>query len=293
MGAGKNVLLVFVSFLLVLSLIFLGIFWSLHTFLYPQVYEEAFSQSGAYNLVNLSQIDGGSFIKIPENGIEPIVNTLIENTLSYMRGGSEKFNLTLEVNKEKLNDFFLESVQKFRLCGPGEEPFNGIEPVCRPVELNVTNYLNQVLEKKNFTILQDEKVNLAEVFGINRTQTAKIRGYISSYSLALYGLAIFVLILSISIFFISESRTRWSGIDFALGGIIVFLGGTIVFPLIFSIIPNEIGFIQSISKEILSTLSGRIQTYSIVIFIVGIFAFVWSFFIKKRAEETQKEVKIK
>ncbi len=151
MGVGKNILLVFVSFLLVLSIIFLGIFWSLHTFLYPQIYEKALSESGAYNSLNLTDVVGGSFIKIPSTGVQGIVNTLLENTLSYMRGDSSNLNLTLEVDTQKLNDFFLKNVQDFRVCNPGEEPFNGTEPVCRPADVNVSKYLDQVLQKKNFT----------------------------------------------------------------------------------------------------------------------------------------------
>ncbi len=290
MGVGKNILLVFVSFLLVLSIIFLGIFWSIHTFLYPQVYEKALADSGAYNSLNLTDVVGGSFIKIPSTGVQGIANTLLENTLSYMRGDSPTLNLTLEVDTQKLKDFFLKSAEEFRVCNPGEEPFNGSEPVCRPRDLNASKYLDQVLEKKNFTIIEGEKVNLADVFGLKKTDTAKMRSYVMSYKYTLYGLLIFVLILLVLIFFITESRTRWSGVDLFLGGIIVFLGGTIVFPMIFSIIPNEIGFIQSISKELLDTLSSRIQTYSFVVMGVGVLGFVLSFFIKKKNVEEKKKI---
>ncbi len=282
MGVGKSILLTFLSILLVLSLFFLGIFWSLHIFIYPQVYENALSDSGAYAAINIPQIPGGSFIKIPEGGMPALVNSLIENTLSYLRGETPTLNLTLSVDTQKLNDFFLQSVNDLRVCNPGENPFVNNIPNCRPADVNTSEFLDQILQSRNFTITQGEKVNLANVFGLNQTDTSKIRQYVMDYEYILYGLLALVVIFSVLIFFISPSRTRWSGIDFFVSGILVFISGALLSPIIMNNIPNQIQFLEIISKDLSQAFLSRLQTYSFIAAGIGVLGFALSFFIKKK-----------
>ncbi len=291
MSAGKNFLLVFVSVLLVLSLFSLGILWSFHIFIYPQVYEKALAESGAYNSINLTDVPGGSFIKIPNGGIPALVDGLLENTLSYLRGDSSTLNLTLEVDSGKLNKFFLDSASNFRICSPGENPFNASEPNCRPSDINASDYLNQVLEKKNFTIPDGGKVNLADVFGLKNSDTAKIRNYVVNYQYLMYGIFFLVLIFSVLIFFISDSRTRWSGIDFFLSGVLVFLISSLISSFAFNAVLKEIGFVQKIAGELIGVFLSRLKTYSFVVGGIGIIGFVLSFFIKKKLPEEKKKNK--
>jgi hypothetical protein len=289
MGVWKNVFLVFISIFLVVALIFLGVFSSLHAFLYPQIYEKVLSDNHAYDSINVSGLQGGSFIKIPANGISGIVNPLIENTLSYLRGDSPALNLTLQIDTQKLNDFFLQSVNELSPCKVGENPFNGTEPVCRPAEINSSEFLAQVLRARNFTITPDEKVNLANLFGLKKSDTTKVRNYVMDYEYVLYGLFALVIALSFLMFFMSETRTRWSGIDFLVAGVAVFVLGYLFFPLVSSMIPNEISFVSSVSKELADYLYSRIQIYSLIIAGIGIAGIVVSFFIKKKISgETAK-----
>ena len=289
MGVWKNVLLIFISLFLVLSVFLLGIFWSLHTFIYPQIYEKALGDSGAYNLFNLSEIQGGgNFLKIGSGGIQPIVNRLLENTLSYLRGDTSELNWTIEVDKQKLNDFFVKSAEDVRICNSGESSFNGTEPVCRPNDVNVSEYLNKVLDKKNFTLLEEGKVDLANFLEINKTRIEEVRIYVMNYNEIYYGLIALVVLLIGVMFFVSDSRTRWSGADLFLGGAGVFATSLIVSQLLLTSIPSEIGFLQKTSNELFGVFTGRLHTYSFVVTGMGIIGFVLSFFISKKKKEVEQ-----
>ena len=288
MGAGKSILLVFLSILLTISVIFLGIFWGMHTFLYPQVYENALNNSGVYDSINLSEIQGGgSFIKLGPDGEKGLVNTLLENTLSYIRGDSKDLDLTVEVDTQKLRDFFLKNVDEIGACGPGESSFQGNQPVCRPADMNSSAYLDEVLEKRNFTIQEGEKVDLAEIFGINKTGTTQMRSYVMNYNEIYYGSLLLAIVLIVVVFFVSDSRTRWSGIDLIQGGIGVFVLGSVSSTLIASAIPPGVSFLQSISTDLANAFAGRLQTYSFVVTGIGIIGFVLSFFISKKKKEVE------
>jgi len=285
MGAGKSVLLVFLSVILVLSLFILGIFWSIHALLYPQVYENVLADNGVYSLVNLSQIPGGSLISFPAGGVEALVNGLLENSLSYLRGDSKSLNLTVEVNSSEVNSIFLQGIESLPICRNESSLVSGEIPSCRPADINNTEFLNKVLEKNNLTGIGSQQVNLALVFGIKQKDLAGVRSYIKSYEYSLYGLIILALALSVLMFFISPSRTRWQGISFLISGIIVLVFGNALLSFALQSIPSGIpqaALISSVSKEIAGALSARIKGYSLTIGIIGIIAFAASFFIKKK-----------
>lgn len=294
MGIGRGVSLFLLSILLVLSLFILGIFWSIHAFLYPQIYEKTLNESHAYDLIDVSQISGGNFIKIPAGGMPVLINGLIENTLSYLRGDTSALNLTVPIDTQKLQDFFLQSVGSFPTCAPGEAPFSGNTPVCKPAGINNTEFLNQVLQASNFSIIQGESVNLATVFGLKKSNTDEIRHYVILYEYASYGLVILVILLFVAMLFISPSRTRWQGIDFVLSGLILLVAGSLAFPLITSMIPSEISFLSNISDQLIKFLSSRINDYAFVVIGAGVVAFVVSLFFNKfgQKEQTQKPQKI-
>ena len=282
----KKVLLGFISLLLVLSIFILGIFWSLHTFIYPQIYEKALGDSGAYNSFNLSEIQGGgNFIKIGSGGIQPVVNRLLENTLSYLRGDTSKLNWTLEVGRQKLKDLFVKDAEELRVCNSGESSFNGTEPVCRPRDVNASEYLDQVLDKKNFTLLEEGKVDLANFLGVNKTGLEGVRNYVMNYNEIFYGLIVLIVLLIGVIFFVSDSWTRWSGADLFLGGAGVFAISSIISQILLISIPSEVSFLQKTLNELFGIFTGRLQTYSYVFLGWGILFFVISFFIKKKGAE--------
>jgi hypothetical protein len=284
MSAGKKILLVVISIVLVISLFVLGILWSSYTFLYPEVYKETFEKTNFYDSVTLSQIPGGDFITLPEDGMKGILDNFIESTLSYLRGDSENLNLTFEVDSEKLDDFLLKESQKIRICNVGEESFLGKKPNCRPPELNASEYLEEILEKNSFTVPENKRVNIAGLLGFDVGNISKIRNYTISYKYLLYGLGIFILVLSLFLFFISETKTRWAGIDFLISGALVFSIGFLAFPLIIQSLSSGIGFIESASKNFLEILYSRLTIYSIAIGGIGIVGIALSFFINKKTK---------
>lgn len=280
MGFGRGVTLTSLSILLVLSLFVLGIFWSIHAFLYPQIYEQTLAENNAYSLINISQLMGGNFIKLPSGGMPALVNGLLENTLSYMRGDTATLNLTVPIDTQKLTDFFMQSFVGLPDCQPGQDPFK-TNVQCKPTNVNSTQFLQEALQASGVNIIQGESVNLATVFNLKNSNTEEIRHYVILYEDSIYGLAILIAILFIAMFFISPSRTRWQGISFVLSGALLLVFGYLAFPLVTSMMPREISFISNISTQLLDFLSSRINLYALVAIGIGIIAFVASFFFRK------------
>lgn len=291
MHIGRGILISFLSVLLVVSLMALGILWSIQAFLYPQIYEHALNQSGAYPQINVSELPGGSFIVIPSGGVPELVNNYLSNTLSYLRGDSPELNLTLTVDNSKLEGFLIQSAEKFPICSPGEDPFSGNAPVCRPSYVNVSDYVNLVMNKTNFSIPPSGQVNLVKVFGINMSGMQEARNYVESYQNYLYLAFALVIVFTLIIFFVSDTRTRWSGIDFVLSGISVLILGNALSALPLGGITGNLSFLNRVLSDLILSLSSRVQTYAYVIGGIGIVMFAVSFFIKKKSESSDEKGK--
>jgi hypothetical protein len=282
MGVGKGLLISFVSVLLAASLVFLGVLWSVQAFLYPQVYEHALNESGAYAQINLSELPGGSFVKLPSGGVPVLVGNYLSNTLSYVRGDSPDLNLTIEVDTSNLTSFLIKSAENFPVCAQGEEPFNGNTPVCRPAYVNVSDYVNLVMNKTNFSIPKNGQINLVKVFGINMSGMDEARNYAKGYQNYLYLTFALVIIFTAVIFFVSDSRTRWSGIDFVFSGVAVFIIGNVISTLPLGNLAGQLSFVNSVMEDLMASLSSRMFSYAYVTGGLGIIMFVLSFFIKKK-----------
>ena len=281
MGAGRAILLSFLSSILILAIFVFGILWSIHAFLYPQIYEQTLENNNVYSLINTSQIPGGSFIKIPTDGIKNIVNGLIENTLSYLRGDSPTLNLTVTVDTSQLKNFITQSIDSLPTCTSGESPFQGTTPVCKPAGINSTEYLDVVLQATNFTIPASETINLADVFGIKSSDTEQVRQYVMLYQKIFYAVAIFAIVLCALMVFISPTRTRWIGVSFVLGGALVSLVGYVAIPMVLQNIPTTISFVTTISQQLGDFLSSRIMLYARIAMGSGVVLFIISLFFRK------------
>jgi hypothetical protein len=289
MGAGRAILLSFLSAILILAIFLLGVLWSIHAFLYPQIYEQTLEDNNIYSMLNTSQIPGGSFIKIPTDGIKGIVNNLLENTLSYLRGDSAKLNLTVTIDNSMLQDFIVQNIESLPVCKSGENPVQNNLPTCLPPGINATEYLPQILEITNFSFPKSETVNLADVFGIKQSDTEQIRNYVILYQKVLYAVAALVALLFILMIFISPTRTRWQGISFVLGGALVSMIGYIAIPFVLQNIPMTISFVSTISKQLADFLSQRTMLYARVFMGAGVVLFAISLFFGRKSWK-KKEV---
>ena len=278
MGFWKVVLLWFLSSLLLISVFTLGILWSLHIFLYPQVYEKALNDSGAYALINTSVGPLENFIDMPSGGTTQLVNNLLGNALSYARGESGSPNITVGVNITDL-DFFLAAESMFKSsCSPGENPFSGgIQPSCGLSNISA-DYINLELESAGL-LSGTNQINILALAGINSTIITGIRSYVMDYEYALYGFFALTLILIISIFFLSDSRTRWSGVYLILGGGAVFLSGYITSKVISSGLNS--GTVQIVARDLMGSLLSRMGEYAFVAAGLGIVFIIFSFVLKK------------
>ena len=148
--------------------------------------------------------------------------------------------------------------------------------------MNVSDYVNLVMNKTNFSIPKNGQINLVKVFGINMSGMDEARNYAKGYQNYLYLTFALVIIFTAVIFFVSDSRTRWSGIDFVFSGVAVFIIGNVISTLPLGNLAGQLSFVNSVMEDLMASLSSRMFSYAYVTGGLGIIMFVLSFFIKKK-----------
>ncbi|MBI4116893.1 hypothetical protein HY449_04065 [Candidatus Pacearchaeota archaeon] len=287
MGVIKSILTGFISLFLILSVSLLILFGGLSALLHPQIYEDALKENDFYGAINLSEFQGGTFVKMPDGGMEFLVNGLLENLLSYLRGDAEELNLTLQIDRENLKNFFKDKINEIPECAANESEYDESgNPLCKAAGKTDEQFLDEFLEKKNVTVLDRENVDLSKVFNIQNESISRIRGFVKIYQLALYGLMFLFAFLTVLIFILSldsvHSGARIIGIDFFIAGIFV-LPATFLIPGILTKTINSVNLpiAADIAGQIVLGVISRINNYAYIAIGIGAVLFVLSFALGK------------
>jgi len=298
MGAGKNILLVIVSILLVLSIFVMGVLLTANTLLYPEIYVEALNENGAYFQLggftsNLTgDIPVGNLINIPdeEEELRVVIYGATNNFLSYLRGEVEKPNLNLELDVVNLRDLLETEVESFPLCSSGESSrdLQG-DLVCRPPEKSVSDFLEEVLIEQEVNLPDSGFVDLSEVYDLENDDIQQIRDSIGTYQNMRYVVGLIVLFFVGLLFLISASARigmMVTGIDFSIAGILVIIGS--IFGR--SFVGNS-GIGGDILKKIVETILNNLLSISLKFGLTfiggGVVALVASFLFKKKLEKVK------
>ena len=290
MGFIKRTLTVFLSLATIFLLCAFTLFLIVRTFLYPSVYVNSLEQSGVYQYLdeNLGNTPGSTFIKIPPEGISLLVNGLVGNLLSYLRSDTDSLNLTVQLDRDKLRGFFLESIQNLSVCSDGVDPFEAEEP-CRPADRTPDEFLDDIIKEKNLTFFEGD-VDLAGVYGLDSPESQKnlenLRWTISLFQKIFWVFAFGILILFFLLFLVERSISKFVRVEginiFAAGGIFLF-SAKILFSLdkfISEKIPgNSPDIVFSLMNTFLSNFASSVNFYGIIEMVIGIVLFAVSFFI--------------
>lgn len=297
MSSGKNILIAFISCLLIISIVISVTLITTNSLLQPEIYAEVIDETNVSDFIDLenstSKIPGGEFIEIPEESAEVIAEDLITNFLSYLRGDSEELNLTLQVNNASLREFFLEAVERFPVCFSGENPYKGNgEPVCRPENQSSSEFLDEVLEENNITIKEETSIDLTKVYGLeNSEELREVRKYTKNYSLIVYAFLLLNLILAGLIFFIQREDFKKGamtlGINLTLSGIIV-----IVLASVLSSLSGNANINSELARKFVASMTNylisRYNLYGWVTLGIGAITTGSSFLIKKKNTSLSK-----
>ncbi len=298
----KKIGVFFLSILAILLLIILSFSFTLSSFLYPQVYFDAFEAAGMYeylgdNLENAPNM----FIQIPPTGARSLIETLFSNFLSYMRSDADTLNLEVTIDKEKIRNFFLSSVGNLSECRQGQDPFNEENP-CLPRGQSADEFLDSFLESKGLNFFEESTVDLTEVYGIEvgseqRKSLDNLRNYIAYYKALKIILIVLILIMISLIFLLQQPNTKKS---LRTAGLIFIVPAIILFFISLSInkvdqyiqIPDPI--FGSMIDVVKTVLSNNLLFYSGVIGALGLALFISSFLIKQKTSlSTDKKKQIK
>ncbi len=287
MGLIKNILVGFISVFLILSvslLIFLG---GLNALLYPQVYENALGENNVYDSINITEIQGADFVKMPDGGTEFLINNLLGNFLSYIRGDAEELSLKIQIDRENLRNFFKDKIGEIPECGENESEYDESgNQICKSKEKTDEQFLDEFLEKKNATIFEQESIDLSSVFSIQNESVSKIREFVKIFRLAFFGLIFLSAFLIVLIFVLSldsiSSGIRTTGIGLFIAGISV-LPATFLAPDVLTKAMSQINFpiVAEIAGNVVVSAVSRINLYAYIAMGIGAVLFVLSFALGK------------
>lgn len=286
MGAIKNILIGFISIFLILSVSLLIFFGALNSLLHPQIYESALKENNFYDTIDLSKIQGGEFIKLP-NGVEFLVNGLLENFLSYMRGETEEPNLRIQIDTENLRNFFKERLNEIPECSGNETAYDESgNPKCKPSGKTTDEFLDEFLKNKNVTVFEQDSVDLSNVYNLQSEEVSRIRGFVKIFRFAFFGLMFFSAFLIVLIFVLSldsiHSGIMTTGIDFFIAGISVLPAGFLI-PKILTEKLGSVGLpiVADVAENVAVSLVSRMNFYAYVSIGIGAVLFALSFVFRK------------
>ncbi|MDP3987128.1 MAG: hypothetical protein Q8P81_02785 [Nanoarchaeota archaeon] len=296
MSVIRNILLVVLSFFLIILLFISATLLTANSLLYPDVYVEALKESGAYGFLSnaTEEVQGGSFIEVPEGGLDVAVEDLLTNFLSYLRGDSEELNLTIGIDGNELRSFFEEQAEKVPVCNSGEEPYSGEgDSLCRPSDTNVSEFLDEALLRGNITLPEGGRVDLAEVYGFNNSEMLQVREHIQTYNTVTYIFFFLDIVLIILIFVVSKSMKKGvmvSGINLILAGTGILVASVIVAS--FVNIPNiEFALVSNIFLIVKDFIISKQNFYGILLLAVGGVLTVSSIFVRNNIQNQAKPLK--
>ncbi len=294
MGAGKNILLSIISFILIILISVVVVLASMNMLLYPSVYENALEKSNTYgslgNIIN--QNSGVQFVQ--DKNFQFMANFLVENFLSYIRGDSENLNLIVTINQTTLRNFFQKDMEKLPSCVSGQDSFSGNVPRCKPANETSSVFLNEILAKNNATLPKDTSIDLGKTLNLNNTDIQKIKGYVSTYKWGLYSSAILTFILIFLVFLIAERKfhptTKIVGISFFFAGISTIISGFSSGPILNKLMSSlgsgaELDLAKGVVQNVMGSVLSTMNLYGYIVTFLGIVFFSFSFAIKKLEEK--------
>lgn len=300
MGILRGSLIFFISFILIISISLFLVSAGVSSLLYPNIYIQTFEKNNLYdyleNKTSENFAPGADFLMI-ENPREEF-SRLLTNFLSYLRGKTSTPNLIVKINQTALHEFFEDETENYKICRLGEEPFDGDEVRCRPANKNPSEFLDEVLERKNLNFFENDTVDLAYVYDKDGdfSTLKKTAGY---FRIGFYSLLVFSLFLIGLIFLLKFtnyiSAIKIAGINVAIAGLVIFL------PMLFSSYIYEnyfpaftkqefsIPIFADMVKDLFFAVINKIYIYSIIAIVLGILLITVSAILKVRSWVPKKK----
>lgn len=287
MGFVRSVSLLFLSLVYVSATAATLISLSLLVLLDPELYVQALDNADAFNIVE----EYASESPFPPEETRPLLVHLINNTMLYLSGETETLDATVDVSKY-VDEYFTMRAREFRVCNPGETPYIGTQPNCRPSDQTPQQYLENTLRMMNISTASMGTVNLADVYDPENNRE-KLRDGIKLFRVSIFGM-IFLAFTSLAGIFIltihSQHQLRWVTINVLIVSLLTLAGGFASYYFLQSVLPEIIAgqlpeFEQELtafSQTILSEVVISFILYSAIAFFIGVILIIADIFYRKR-----------
>jgi hypothetical protein len=293
----KGLTLFLISNLLAITLTVAIFGTSMQVLLYPSVYQKALDKNNVYNLIEEKAIQGGYISEAVFNKQNPkkIIDYLLRNTLAYLRGDTETLNLTINLN-ETLYAFFEERAAEYPVCKHGQLPFSGASTVCRPPDLNVSQFLDMTLERQNVSVSKLSTVNLAEVMNKNGNITQVRDGIVIFKKIVIaawllsFALLMMIIMLTKKSF---KSMTHWIDMDLISVGVGFVLPGLLLKDKISQLVSMQLPFLEGFLTDIIFAVINTMMYYGWFLLGAAFVLMIISFFFKDKKAKKKKIAKKK
>ncbi|MBI4015053.1 MAG: hypothetical protein HY365_03820 [Candidatus Aenigmarchaeota archaeon] len=269
----RALLSLFLSLLLFLSSFVLSVGVGGYSLLYPDAYRGALEKGGIYAQADRMLADYGRGMSLTENA-SAVIGRLLANSLAYIRGDTEKPDLTIKIDDSSVMQFFEKQAANFTVCGKGEAPFIGDEIKCRPANQSSSQFLEEVLAKKGISAANFSSVDLLPVYDRDGN-IMRVRELVSAFRLALLGLAALSVALAVVMTKVSRNR-KWAGATLILSGVSVIAAVSYAQSYALSALPQSAGVLGAAASDVMSGVVSRIAFNGGLLALIGVAIIVFS-----------------
>jgi len=282
MGVAKTgVSSILASFLIVTILISV-IGFSVQTLFDSQTYIDILEETDGYAIIEGQLGDQISIDSIPEESVKSVIDRFIITIFDYLNGETQELDLTLNLG-DSVTEFFKTQAEEFRVCDPGEEPFGGDDINCRPSDVDIDEFVDDVLQRQEIDPERFASADLSDVF-FDGAKLESVRGYVSLYNTAVWVSMFLSAVLIVFIVLLNKdspkTAARWIGIPFAVSG---FLGLGVAYFIkgsVRSFIPEQVLAYADVFVEVVFSVAfgviDKVILYDGIVFVVGIGFIVFS-----------------
>jgi len=221
------------------------------------------------------------------DGLQATVERLLVNLFDYLKGRTNEPDLTVTVDASQIRALFIERAREFPVCGPGQNPWNGNTPVCRPANISAESYLPIALERMGVSMPESGEMDLRTIFDTEGKFSEIREKYALARTIWLATLA-GALVLEGLMFLLCRrslrSITRWTGMLVLLAGSA--LAAIVRFGIPLALerapLPEQAVLYRDYLYDAVAMASATIGRNAAMVLILGIALVAASFIFKKR-----------
>lgn len=283
----RSLALVIISVLLIFSLSLVTIGISANELLYPGVYEKTFEKNNLYDIIQekLLQQTGLPNGTITKEEIKSGIDALLSNAFSYLRSETNELNLKISINQNTIRSYLASQISNLPTCQAGLSL-----PNCKPPGMTTMQLVDYMMSQSGVNLADISKIDLSQFAPQIKDQLDNMRQIVRLFQNLIFTLLLLTIILIALLVLLARNHglAKWLGINLIICGVVVMTIGSLLPLLMGKVINITENQISVVFKDITSAVSGNIQLYGALLFIVGLLLLAYHL-LKKKPKKIRKK----